>query len=448
MTSRTLPRGKVALALAALAALALLAAACGAPPGPSGWAGPQPVKVDAGQLVLVPHKSKLFALPAGSTADTWRLPPQDKNSFGVSERGRGTLTDYVNSLDIPDAQKSNLTSQIARLTLSSDSANAIKSAMKNSDAADSDKNEFSSSVDAIVKFEKDALGKIQALYGDLGVSSDGKTVFVPAFKGYIFALDVKDGHTRWISNVGDDMVGGIAVDGDTIYYGTKGKAVYAADASTGDVRWKYGTKGEVWATPAVSGDSVYATSLDGSVYALDKSGNRKWIFSGASSGIGSRPTVAEGNVYVGAFDNKLYSMKASDGTMNWSFGADNWFWASPVVSNGTVYAASLDHKVYAIDAGSGQAKWQHPFEAGAPVRSTPLLAGGELMVATRNGDVFKLDLASGAPQGETVIAGTKVDANLTGDGSNMVYVSPTSAILYVVDASGPLSGAETYPLPQ
>src|SRR5437763_837399 len=76
------------------------------------------------------------------------------------------------------------------------------------------------------------------------------------------------------------------------------------------------------------------------------------------------------------------------------------------------------------------------------------LAGGGVVVATRDGDVCKLDLGSGSPQGETVIAGTKVDANLTGDGSNMVYVSPTSAILYVVDASGPLSGAETYPLPQ
>src|SRR5205823_11389356 len=162
-------------------------------------------------------------------------------------------------------------------------------------------------------------------------------------------------------------------------------------------------------------------SLDGSVYALDKSGNRKWVFSGATSGIGSRPTIAEGNVYVGAFDNKLYSMKASDGTMNWSFGADNWFWASPVVSNGTVYAASLDHKVYAIDAASGHAKWQQPFDAGAPVRSTPLLAGGGLLVATRNGDVLKLDLDGGRPQGETVIAGTEIEADLTADGSNMVY---------------------------
>src|SRR5206468_2564795 len=65
MTIRRLRRGNLAIALAALATLALLAAACGAPPGPSGWAGPQPVKVDSGQLVLVPHKSKLFALPAG-----------------------------------------------------------------------------------------------------------------------------------------------------------------------------------------------------------------------------------------------------------------------------------------------------------------------------------------------------------------------------------------------
>ena len=63
----------------------------------------------------------------------------------------------------------------------------------------------------------------------------------------------------------------------------------------------------------------------------------------------------------------------SSWSLNWSFSAGNWFWGSPVVSSGTVYAASLDHKVYAIDAATGEAKWQHPFEAGAPVRSSPVL---------------------------------------------------------------------------
>src|SRR3954471_9715567 len=115
--TRSRRRRTLVFAMAGLGVLALLATACGAPPGPTGWAGPQPVKVDAGQLVLVPHKNKLFALPAGSTADTWRLPPQDKNSYGVSELGMKPLTDYVNSLEIEGAQKANLTSQIQRLTL-------------------------------------------------------------------------------------------------------------------------------------------------------------------------------------------------------------------------------------------------------------------------------------------------------------------------------------------
>jgi outer membrane protein assembly factor BamB len=133
--------------------------------------------------------------------------------------------------------------------------------------------------------------------------------------------------------------------------------------------------------------------------------------------------------------------------MNWSFKADNWFWAAPVVQSSTVYAASLDHKVYAVDAASGQPKWQHPFDAGAPVRSTPVIAGGGLLVATRAGSVYKLSLDDGQPQGSPVVAGTQIDANLTADSGNMVYVSPTQAVLYVVNAAGPLESPASYPLP-
>ncbi len=443
------PPRRFAPFLVVAALLAFLAVACGRPPGPSGWAAPLPLKLQNGSVVLVPHKSKLFALAQGSGAVRWQLPPESQNNYPVSERGRMQLTAFVDTTDIPDDQKASVKSAINNLVLAGDSGTAVKNAMKATDASSSDKDSFNSQVDSITSFEKKALSNIQALYGDLGVTSDLKTVFVPAFKGYIFALDPSTGYARWILNAGDELVGGIAVDGDTIYYGTKGDKLIAARAATGDTQWIAPTKGEVWATPTVSGDSVYATSLDGSVYAFDKaSGNQRWIFSGADSGIGSQVTVANGTAYVGAFDNKLYSIDASDGSMNWSFSAGNWFWAAPVVQSGVAYAASLDHKVYAVDASSGAPKWQKPFDAGAPVRSTPVIAGGGLVVADRNGNVYKLGLDDGQSQG-SVVVGTRVDANLTADSANVVYVSPTEAELAIIDASGsgPLPAPEVIGLP-
>jgi outer membrane protein assembly factor BamB len=102
--------------------------------------------------------------------------------------------------------------------------------------------------------------------------------------------------------------------------------------------------------------------------------------------------------------------------------------------------------VYAVDAETGERRWDAPFNAGAPVRSTPTLAGDGLVVAARSGEVFKLDLASGTAQSGPIEAGDRVYADLTTDGSS-VFVKPTSATLYVMDAAGGLA-AETFPLPE
>jgi len=322
---------------------------------------------------------------------------------------------------------------------------ALEEAVDATSAEDGARSDFKSAVDSATRFERDALDDIEALYGTIGVSEDGETAFVPAFGGAVFALDTRTGYTRWIVVPDEALVGGVAVDGDTIYVGSKGKRLYALDAATGERRWDFETDGEVWATPTLDDETIYVTSFEGSVYALDRSGNQKWAFHGADAGIASRPAVAEGSVYVGAFDSRLYALSAADGALQWSFKGDNWFWATPVVEDGVVYAASLDSKVYAVDARTGERRWDKPFDTGAPIRSSPIIAGDGLVVAGRNGEVFKLDLATGAAQSGPIEAGTKVYADLTTDGAS-VFVKPTSATLYVMDAAGGLA-SQSFPLP-
>src|SRR5439155_11306492 len=116
------------------------------------------------------------------------------------------------------------------------------------------KSRINGEVDAVTKVESGALGKIQAIYGDIGISTDKKTAYFGSFKGYLFAIDVSTGHLRWLrSEAGDGIVGGIAVDDGSIYYGTKGKHVFALDADTGSQKWFADTNGEVWATPVLAG---------------------------------------------------------------------------------------------------------------------------------------------------------------------------------------------------
>ncbi len=420
----------------------LIAAACGRPPSPSGWASARAVTVDSNGLVLVTHKGNITALGGQTKTDitsnpAWLFPPQDKSLYPLSEQSQQKLSTSIDKLTgIDDATKTQLKTALAEVRLTGTTAKSFKDAVSASAAPKADRDQLNSDLDTAVKFEKDALGRVQAVYGDIGISADGKTAFVGSFKGMVFALDLKTGYTRWVRDAGDGIVGGIAVDGDTLYFGTKGKQLFAINASSGDPIWHFKARGEIWATPTVDGDKIYITSLDGSVYALDKTGDQKWVFGGASAGIASRAVVVDGVVYVGAFDNKLYAMDASDGAMRWSLKAGNWFWATPVVKDGTLYAASLDGKVYAVDAKTGATRWSAPFDTGSPVRSAPLIAGGALIVAARNGRVYKLDLSSGqAAAGPVILApNTTVLADLSSnsDGS-AIYAVPTSMMLFVLD---------------
>ena len=452
MTSPAHPtRSPRRLPVIALAALALLAAACGAPPSPGGWAPALPVKVGSADLVLVTHKSHVYALPDQSSNATWQFPPKDKTGYPVSESAGAALNAEIARLNLDATATSSLKTKVADLHVSGPSITALKDAISATSASDADRSKLKSAVDSITKFESGALGKIQAIYGDIGLSPDKKTAFVAGFKGVLFALDTTNGRLRWLRDDSPDgIVGGIATDDGTIYYGTKGKHVFALDAATGVQKWQFNTKGEVWATPTLSSDTVYVSSLDGSLYALDKSGGQRWRFSGAGSGVAAKPVVSGDAVYIGAFDSKLYSVKTSDGSLNWSLKGDNWFWATPVVSGGTVYAAALDGKVYAVDVATGAARWDRPFNAGEAVRSGPVIAGGGLIVAARNGRVFKLDLATGkaSDASPVVLVNTKILADLTTDATGKtVYIVPDSATLYTLDAEN-LGLPGNVPLPQ
>ena len=115
-----------------------------------------------------------------------------------------------------------------------------------------------------------------------------------------------------------------------------------------------------------------------------------------------------------------------------------------------VYAASLDGKVYAVRADDGSAAWEEPFDTGAPVRSAPVIVGEGIVVASRDAQLFKLNLETGQQlEGSPALVGEEdtVEADLTLGEGDLVYVVPRGPNLYVFEAAEGLRSRGGFPLP-
>jgi outer membrane protein assembly factor BamB len=436
--------------LAVLALATLAAVACGGRATPYGWAPARPVEVGGRNMVLVPRKARLYAIQPDSPNSLWRFPPNNAADYPVSDEASTRIKDMIDALGIESTAKKELQQRVDDLRLSGGTKKILLDAIDATTASPGEKKDLKNTVNGALTFETGALKNLKAIYGDLGLSADGGTVYLTTFRGIVFALDTDTGTARWIRNTGAGIVGGVAVDGNTLYFGTKSKQLYAVDARTGDRIWNFEARGEIWSTPTVEGGRVYITSLDGTVYAIDPAtGNAVWTFDGAQSGIAAQPVVGGGAVYVGAFDNRLYALDANDGTMKWTLKGGNWFWARPVIRDGVVYAASLDSKVYAVRAEDGSAAWPSPFDAGAPVRSSPVVAGEGLVVAARNAVLYKLDFQTGEQAAGSpfeLTDETRVEADLAVAGGSQVYVLPKSANLWIFETAPELRSLGSFPL--
>ena len=259
--------------------------------------------------------------------------------------------------------------------------------------------------------EEDSIGGV---YNSPVVGPD--LVYVAALNGTLYALDKRTGDVNWSVLLGDasepaSLVGGpvLSPDNTIVLVGSEDTNLYAYDAKSGSPRRGFpfeGAEGKIWSTPAVKDGVVYFGSHDGNVYAVDlRSGEKKWQ-RGTGGVVVARPLLFKDLVVIGSFDKNLYAFRAVDGTPVWggqSFpglqlfeGAGNWFWAGAVANNSSIFAPAMDGKVYAID-GNGNLRWER--QLGSPIVSTPVLVPLGLIVATRDGEVNRLDVNSGSISG-------------------------------------------------
>jgi len=125
---------------------------------------------------------------------------------------------------------------------------------------------------------------------------------------------------------------------------------------------------------------------------------------------------------------RLFSGPA--GPRPWVFETGDEVYSSPAVHHDTVYIASRDGNLYALDLTTGARRWRHP--TGAPVTSSPAVAHGAVYVGGDDGALHAVDAVDGTRRW-TVRTGAVVHSSpaVAGDA---VYVGSRDANLYAVDA--------------
>ena len=253
------------------------------------------------------------------------------------------------------------------------------------------------------------------------IYEDGRVVFNTE-SCTLFALDAKTGKRLWLKKLGDPTLAQTAVAGGLVFSSHPadgGQELSAYRVETGDVVWSQKIDAELLAAPIVGGDSVYASTIAGTTYRVArKTGRLVWAKALAAT---TAPWVAGDELYVtrrhagkeqqvvvatanGAVVRTHQQSPASSGDVPASAPGTlpDWktVWAfegsRPVVDRGVRYVA-MGGEVEASDAATGEPLWRRRY-AKAPNRrslGSVALAGSEIVVATRDGQLFGLDVDTG-----------------------------------------------------
>lgn len=201
--------------------------------------------------------------------------------------------------------------------------------------------------------------------------------------------------------------GGVSVSGDRLYVTNGVGYAGALDANTGAVIWKVRPGGPLRGAPTIANDNVYVLAQDNQVFALDPAnGNIRWQVAGTleTSGVFgvAAPSAAQGTLVAGYSSGELIAYRYENGQIVWqdsltqtsistSVSTLSDIDASPVIDDGIVYAVGEGGRTVAIQLTTGQRIW----ELNAGGLSTPWIAGDWLFMVTGEGRLLAIARANG-----------------------------------------------------
>lgn len=250
-----------------------------------------------------------------------------------------------------------------------------------------------------------------------GLAFDSGRLYAVSGRGLVVAIDGSTGKQLWRRATNIPFRSAPRVDGDMLYAVSIDSQVYAFNAGSGDIVWSQRGIRETAellnsVTPAVSGGIVIVPFPSGEIYALSSSDGREiWSDSLATAshrwassvfaGIGGDPVV-DGDVVFAVSSSGTFSVfSVISGQKLWEYPASSL--NTPWITGDYAYLLTSENVLVSFHKYSGKVRWATALPSftkakskkGAIVWSGPVMAGGRLLLASSNGELYEINATDG-----------------------------------------------------
>jgi len=275
----------------------------------------------------------------------------------------------------------------------------------------------------------------------------------------LVALAAKTGKILWSRWLGDPTLAQVAVSDGLVFAahpGTVSPALSAFRVTTGAPVWTLPVDGELYAAPVVHADSVYISTVAGSSYRIRRNdGSLTWK---RALGATTAPFIADGELFVSRrarSGEAQVVVSTTTGAILRTHGArpapyladvpgdlQDWkkLWAfegsRPVIARGVRYVAR-GGVIEADDPATGAAYWIRRDARARSKRSvgTVAVAGSQLVVSTRAGQLYGLDVDTGYTLWAYDIAHAVIAQPIIARG--WVYVATADGLVVALQVADP-----------
>jgi len=284
-----------------------------------------------------------------------------------------------------------------------------------------------------------------------GLAYGADKLFVSSGFGLLSALDPATGAVIWQQKLGASGTGTPAVLGDLVYVVAGDDVAWALETDTGRIRWQLSGSPDIHnvlggPAPAITDKyAIFAFGAGEVQGAFRKGGLRLWDaqIAGERLGVASArvdditgdPVVVGERVYTGSHSGRTVALDLGNGERIWTAteGPLNRVWPA----GDSIFMVTDRNEIVRLATEDGRRIWGHElplFKNKRPRRQSdiighfgPIIAGGQLIVASGDGVLRFFDPASGLPRGTVELPG--------GATTNPVVAGNT---LYVVSKKGQL----------
>ncbi|SFN34529.1 Outer membrane protein assembly factor BamB, contains PQQ-like beta-propeller repeat [Roseovarius lutimaris] len=284
-----------------------------------------------------------------------------------------------------------------------------------------------------------------------GLAYGADKLFVSSGFGLLSALDSATGAVIWQQKLGASGTGTPAVLGDLVYVVAGDDVAWALETDTGRIRWQLSGSPDIHnvlggPAPAITDKyAIFAFGAGEVQGAFRKGGLRLWDaqIAGERLGVASArvdditgdPVVVGERVYTGSHSGRTVALDLGNGERIWTAteGPLNRVWPA----GDSIFMVTDRNEIVRLATEDGRRIWGHElplFKNKRPRRQSdiighfgPIIAGGQLIVASGDGVLRFFDPASGLPRGTVDLPG--------GATTNPVVAGNT---LYVVSKKGQL----------